>query len=171
MKSITRRLLTVVCCAAIYSLTLASDDPIDFGIGLLIGIVVAWLLHDFMSATSPERERPIAPPLWKRVINFPVFVIAVLRDVTAGTIDVARYSLGFRKADYQGIVALPIGERTKSGVAVSAWATTLSPGTALVDVDWDAGQILIHVIDASNPDAIREAHQRFYDRYQRNVFP
>jgi multisubunit Na+/H+ antiporter MnhE subunit len=107
----------------------------------------------------------------RRAIWFLPFAAAVFRDVVIGTIEVARYSLGLRHVNHQGIVALPIGKRTRLGVAVSAWATTLSPGTALVDVDWSAGQILLHVIDASDPEAIRAAHQRFYDRYQRHIFP
>jgi multicomponent Na+:H+ antiporter subunit E len=113
-----------------------------------------------------------APPsLLARVIWMPVFLLIVLRDVVIGTIDVARYSLGLRDPDYQGIVALPIGERTHMGVAVSAWATALAPGTALVEIDWQAGQLLIHVIDARDPEGIRAAHQHFYDRYQRRIFP
>ncbi len=168
MKSLTGSVLTVLGCAGIYLLTLASREPADLAIGILIGLGVAWLTRPFMQTTA----LPSAPPsLLTRLIGLPLFLLIVLRDVVTGTIEVARYSLGLRKPDYQGIVALPIGERSRMGVAVSAWATTLSPGTALVEVDWQAGQMLIHVIDARDPEAIRAAHQHFYDRYQRRVFP
>lgn len=171
MRSIVGWALTIASCAAIYALTLASAEPIDFATGLIIGSGITLLLHPFMRETATARVGGSSLPYAQRMIWFPPFAYAVLRDVFAGTIDVARYSLGLRDADYQGIVALPIGERTRTGVAVSAWATTLSPGTALVDVDWEAGEILIHVMDARDPEQIREAHQRFYDRYQRHVFP
>jgi multisubunit Na+/H+ antiporter MnhE subunit len=162
---------TIACCAAVYALTLASADPVDVGTGVLIGTAVTLLLRSFMRETAIAGVVANPPSAVRRTIWFLPFAFAVLRDVVAGTIAVARYSLGLRDADHQGIVALPIGERTRLGVAVSAWATTLSPGTALVDVDWQAGQILIHVLDAGDPDAVRAAHQRFYDRYQRHVFP
>jgi multisubunit Na+/H+ antiporter MnhE subunit len=171
MKSLTLWPLTVVCCAAVYALTLASADPIDFATGLVFGTAVTLLLRPFLHETAITGDLAAGPSLLRRAIWFSPFLLAVLRDVVTGTVEVARYSLGLRDADYQGIVTLPIGERTRLGVAVSAWATTLSPGTALVDVDWEAGQILLHVIDASDPDAVRAAHQRFYDRYQRHVFP
>jgi hypothetical protein len=31
--------------------------------------------------------------------------------------------------------------------------------------------MLLHVIDASDPDEVRRRHQVFYDRFQRKVFP
>jgi multisubunit Na+/H+ antiporter MnhE subunit len=31
--------------------------------------------------------------------------------------------------------------------------------------------MLVHVLDASDPDAVRRHHDRFYERYQRMVFP
>jgi multisubunit Na+/H+ antiporter MnhE subunit len=31
--------------------------------------------------------------------------------------------------------------------------------------------MLFHVIDASDPDAVRDHLDRFYQRYQRRVFP
>jgi multisubunit Na+/H+ antiporter MnhE subunit len=56
-------------------------------------------------------------------------------------------------------------------VAVSALVTTLSPGSFLVDVDWTEGTMLIHVIEASDPDRVRADLETFYQRYQRRVFP
>ncbi|CAN5375533.1 Na+/H+ antiporter subunit E [soil metagenome] len=171
MRTTAGWMLPIICCAAIYSLTLASADWIDFVTGLAIGAGVTWLLRSFMRETATVALGSTRPPIWRRAVWFPIFVYAVLRDVAVGTIEVAGYSLGMRDADYQGIVAVPIGERTRSGVAISAWATTISPGTALVDVDWEAGQMLIHVMDARDPEKVRTFHQRFYDRYQRQVFP
>ena len=47
----------------------------------------------------------------------------------------------------------------------------MAPGTFLVDVDWERGVFLIHILDASDPDAVRHHQEDFYQRYQRNVFP
>jgi multisubunit Na+/H+ antiporter MnhE subunit len=54
---------------------------------------------------------------------------------------------------------------------VTGLATTLSPGSFLVDVEWDKGLMLFHVLDATDPNAIRAGYQHFYERYQRHVFP
>ena len=79
--------------------------------------------------------------------------------------------LHVRPLNHPGIVAVPIAERSPLGVAVSGLATTLSPGAFLVDVDWEQRVMLIHVLDASDPDEVRADHQRFYRRWQRHVFP
>jgi multisubunit Na+/H+ antiporter MnhE subunit len=111
------------------------------------------------------------PHLPRRVVAFVPFTGAVLRDVVVGTWTVILVALHLRPLVQPGIVAVPIEGRTPTGVAVSALATTLSPGTFLVDVDWEQGMMLFHVLDARDPDAVRRMQQGLYARYQRHVFP
>lgn len=158
---------TVVGLALVYVLTLASDDPVDLAAGLVFGAALTALLAGRLAA-GPAGA---LPPVVGRVVGFPVFAGAVLADVLTGTFDVTLRVLGIRRLETPGIVRVPIGERSERGIAVSALATTLSPGTVFVDVDRDRGDMLLHVIDASDPAAVREKLQRFYDRYQRRVFP
>jgi len=84
---------------------------------------------------------------------------------------VALVVLGRRPLDCPGIVAIPIEERTPIGVAVAALAFTLSPGDVLIDVDEEEQVMLIHVLDASDPEAVRARHRNFYERWQRRAFP
>lgn len=156
-----------VALAAVYALTLASADPVDLATGVLLGAVLATVLRARLRL-EPEgaRVRPAS-----RVARFPLFAAAVLAEAAGGTWDVALRVLGLRDVDRPGVVRVPIGDRSERGVAVSALAATLSPGSVLIDVDWARGDMLMHVIDASDPDAVRDRMQRFYDRYQRRVFP
>lgn len=163
----TRRLPIVAGLALVYALTLASADPVDVATGAVIGAGLTGLLATRLRL-GPSGERP---PLRERVLWFPVFAGAVLVDVLHGTWEVALRVLHLRRLERPGIVRVPIGARSERGVAVSALATTLSPGTALIDVDHERRDLLLHVIDASDPEAVRERLQRFYDRYQRRVFP
>lgn len=153
-------------CGLVYCLTLGSADPIDFGTGALIGGLLVWLLRARLRApTGPK------PPLYRRVAWFPVFVGAVVVDATIGTWDVALRVLHLRPIDDQGFVWVPIGDRTERGLAVSTLVLTLSPGAMLIDVDRDRGEMLFHVIDASDPEDVRRRQRNFYDRYQSRVFP
>jgi multisubunit Na+/H+ antiporter MnhE subunit len=68
-------------------------------------------------------------------------------------------------------VLVPIGERSELGVAVTGLLVGLSPGSLLLDVDEGRRAMLFHVIDASDPDAVRAQIDGFYQRYQRRVFP
>ena len=54
---------------------------------------------------------------------------------------------------------------------VTGITTSLAPGSIVLDVDWDRNMMLVHVIDASDPDQVRADMQDLYDRYQRKVFP
>ena len=163
----TRLAVGAAALGVLYVLTLASTDPIDLAAGVLIGGVVLALL-----ATRTHRP-PASSPLGlaRRAVWFVPFAGAVVAGVLQGTWDVALRVLRVRPLDAPGIVRVPIGERSERGVAISSLATTLSPGSVLIDVDRERGDLLVHVIDASDPDGVRDAMPRFYDRYQRRVFP
>lgn len=153
--------------ALIYAMVLSSFALADLITGFCLGVAVLVGFRRFVWSDLPERPRTVL----RRAIGFGPFALAVMWEVIAGTWTVASTVLGMRPLVMPGIVSVPIGERSPLGVAVSGLATTLSPGSLLVDVDWEAGVMLIHVIDASNPDAVRASLHRFYDRYQRHVFP
>lgn len=162
-----RTLSTAVLLGLIYVLTLPSDDWVDIVTGIALGLLIVVLLAGRLDGPAGG----VRPPIVARVVRFPVFAVAVFADVLAGTWDVTLRVVGVRRVEAPGIVRVPIGERTDRGIAVSALATTLSPGTVFVDVDWERRDMLLHVIDASDPDDVRAKLQRFYERYQRSVFP
>ena len=151
----------------VYCLTLASTDPVALAIGtaLGMGLVVA------LGRRLEPAPFGAPPPFARRVLWFPVFLAAVAGDVVVSTWDVALRILHLRPVRHAGIVRVPIGERTDRGVAVSGMVISLSPGAVLVDVDWERRDLIVHVIDASDPDGVRARLQRFYDRYQRRVLP
>ena len=160
-------LVTAAALGGLYALTLASDDPVDLAMGMLLGLVLTLLLRRRMRpAPAQHAASTIGRVLWA-----PVFAGAVLADVLRGAWDVSLRVLNLRRVEHPGLVRVPIGRRSERGIAVSALATTLSPGSVLIDIDRARGDLLLHVIDASDPDAVRERLQRFYDRYQRRVFP
>lgn len=163
----TRTLRVALGLGLLYALTLTSADPLDLATGTLLGLALAAALGARLRI-GPEGH---GPPLAERVFWSVPLAVAVLLDVLQGTREVAVRVLRPRRLRRPGIVRVPVGERSDRGVAVSALATTLSPGSLLVDVDWERRDLLIHVIDASDPDAVRARLQRFYDRYQRRVFP
>jgi multisubunit Na+/H+ antiporter MnhE subunit len=70
-----------------------------------------------------------------------------------------------------GFVTIPDGRRTASGVMVSGLLDTLSPGSVLIEDDPLAGTWTIHSIDASDPQKTVSELERFYEHYQRPVWP
>lgn len=157
---------TLVLLTLAYLLVLGSFKPLD----ILMGIIISGALI-FGTRRFSFREKPSSSNLFSRFLHFWPFVVAEAWSIILGTWDVALVTLHLRPLVSPGIVAVPIGERTPTGVAVSAQCTTLSPGTFLVDVDWERGVMLIHAIDATDPDEVRREHQEFYDKWQKKVFP
>ena len=153
--------------AAIYALVISSFDPMDLLMGFGFGLAILLGFHRFVFVDPP------LPPgtLLRRTIAFFPFALAVTYEIIVGTWAVALVVLGLRPLRSPGIVEVPIGSRTPLGVAVTGLAITLSPGSILVDVDWEEAAMLVHVIDASDPDAVIAHIQRTYDRYQRKAFP
>lgn len=162
-----RAAIFLVLAALVYPLALASFHPWNLAIGAL---VAAAALAAFRRHLVPEGLPPL-PSLGRRLLWFAPFLAAAAWEVALGTWQVALVVLGVRPLRRPGIVAVPIGERTPSGVVTFALVSTLSPGEVVVDVDAEREEILVHVIDASDPDAVRERHDRLYRRFQRHVFP
>jgi multicomponent Na+:H+ antiporter subunit E len=171
VNSLLRILLEITGLTAVFLLMLASDSWADALVGVVISFVVLFTFRGFLIETQDHEYHDRAPSLITRIMYFPLFLIMVLKDVTVGTWQVLGYSLGWRKLDRSGIITVPIGDCTPTGVSILAIVTTLAPGSALVDIDWAEGQMLVHVIDASDPEAVRHAHRHFYERYQKKVFP
>ena len=170
MSGLLRGLLAVATLTALYLATLASAHPLDIAAGVVIAVVALTISRPLLAATATS-PAPTQPSGWRRLLAAPGFALAVCREIVAGTLAVMGYSLGLRRIERPGIVGIPIGERSATGVAVSALVTTLSPGTTLVEVDEARGVMWLHVLDARDPEGVRAAHQRFYERHQRKLFP
>ena len=162
----TRILLYLLLLTFTYALVLASFKPWDLVIGVAVSGVLLFLFRRFIF-----EEQRVGGGIPRKFLAFWPFAAVTAGRVVAGTWEVALVTLHLRELKTPGIVAVPIGERTPLGVAVSALSTTLSPGSVLVCVDRERDVMLIHIIDASDPDAFREGEQTFYRRYQSKVFP
>jgi multicomponent Na+:H+ antiporter subunit E len=167
----SRYMVSVSMLVLVFALTLASFDPWDLVIGLVISVAVLRLFRPLLQSRRLTRGGRPAPSPWRRVAGFVPFVIVVLWEVLIGTWQVALIVLHVKPLGKPGIISVPIGDRTPIGVAVFGLATTLAPGTLLLDIDWRNRVMLIHAIDASDPDGFRAAQALFYDRWQRHVFP
>lgn len=170
MSNVGRMVAAGAALAGIYVMTLASVQLWDFAIGAILAAAVLAAFRPFLFG-EPHVAMPGQPPVIRRVLMFFPFALVVIRDIIRGTWQVTLITLHLRPLVHPGIVAVPIGERTPLGVTVSSLVETLAPGSFLVEIDWQERVMLIHVIDASDPDAVRAYMQHLYERWQRHVFP
>jgi multisubunit Na+/H+ antiporter MnhE subunit len=163
----SRFLIGLAVLVLVYLLVLASAAPWDVAFGVLLGTGLLVATRTFILG---ERPAPI-PNLPRRLLALVPFAVATLADILRGTWQVALVVLHLRPLRHPGIVVVPFGERTPRGVAVTTLVSTLSPGSFLVDIDETERVMLFHVLEASDPDAVRAEFQEFYRRYQRHVIP
>jgi multicomponent Na+:H+ antiporter subunit E len=163
----TRYVAAVALLTLVYALALASFGPLDLLFGAGLSATLLYFSRGFVFGEGPGR----GPSVLGRAVAFVPFAFAVFREILRGTWEVSLVTLHLRPLVEPGIVAVPIGGRTPSGV--SAWAVVvgLPPGSFFVDVDRERGVALIHVLDASDPEAFRREQEDFYRRYQSKAFP
>lgn len=152
---------------AVWALVLDSWDPADLLVG---GVLAAAVLTVLRLSAGPRTGGP-APSFGTQALAFLPMVGAAARDITVGTWRVALIVMGVRRLTKPGIVAVPFGDRTPRGVAVSSFFITLAPGETLVGIDEERREMFVHVVDGRDPDAIRAQFEHFYQRHQRKVWP
>jgi multisubunit Na+/H+ antiporter MnhE subunit len=144
--------------ASIYCLTIASFAWEDIAFGLAIATaLVAIYRRTLLPPNLPEAGRVI-----HMTVYMPVLIWMLLVDILKGTWQVATYVIGFEKLDHPGIVKIPLGEHGRTGVGMVSLFLTISPGSFLVDIDWEERWMLVHYIDASNPARLRRHVERYY---------
>lgn len=162
-----RIVLGTALLTLVYCLALASANPWDIGLGAVFGFIILVTFRGFLflePATAPGN-------VLSRAVHFPALVAATIVDIVRGTIDVARVVLSPTIVSRGGLVEIPDGGRTTSGVIVSGLINTISPGSVLIDIDPDSRDWTIHTIDALHPEEFIARQQDFYERFQRPVWP
>lgn len=162
-----RTLLGTVLLAATYCLALASADPWDVGMGLVLGFLV---LRGFRTFIFQEPS-PAPSTLLKSLVNLPRLILAVFVEIVHGTVNVARAVLSPQLPENHGFVSIPVGSRSEEGVDFSGFLNTLSPGSVYIGIDTDANSWVIHALDADQGQNVAAEAQAFYEQYQRPVLP
>jgi multisubunit Na+/H+ antiporter MnhE subunit len=161
----TGLLLRVAALTAIYLLVLTSVAPGD----VLVGIVLSALL-----VAAGRRIRPLGPapgvPLARRLAGVPGLVAGTAVDLVGSTWRTAAWCLRPGRTP-AGLVTIPIPPCPPSSAAAWGIRVGLTPDTVVVELDDERGRMLLHVIDARDPDAVRADQLDSYERRQRRVFP
>src|SRR5690606_7970060 len=88
-------------------------------------------------------------------------VATTAADMARGSWRVVRFCLG--GPAQPGFVEIPRGERSDGAVALWGVLTGEAPDEYPVEVDDERDVLIVHILDASDPDAIRARHARNYE--------
>jgi multisubunit Na+/H+ antiporter MnhE subunit len=157
----TRVIAQALALMGVYMLVMTSAKPGDAAAGLVLGLGLAVALRPRL----PGR-RAATPRLTGLVAFCQVLAITAV-DMARGSWRTAWFCL--RGGGRPGFVELPRGGRTRHAVALWGVLTGEAPDEVPVDIDEERDVLIVHLVDASDPDAVRERHRRAYERAQRKV--
>lgn len=142
----------------IYLLVLTSLRPGDLLVGAALSLAIAYALR------VPE-SGDARPPLLSRAPAALAVAAVTIAEVVRGSWRVGRFCLG-RPAS-PGLVEIPREGRSPAAVALWGVLTGEAPDEVVVDVDEERGTLLVHLLEAGDPDGVRERHSRERPRQRR----
>ena len=129
--------------------------------GLILGIVIPLITAPYW----PDRPRLKNPAM---IVEF---ILVVLWDIVVANIVVAKTILFTRNtAMHPAWISIPLDLRTPEAITVLAGTITMTPGTVSSDVAADGRSLLVHCLDAPDPDAVRDEIKQRYERRLKEIF-
>ncbi len=129
--------------------------------GFFLGIVIP-------SITQPYW--PTRPPL-RAPLKVAEYILIVLWDIVVANVIVARIILFKSNAERQpNWVTIPLELRRPEAITVLAGTITMTPGTLTADLSAEGHSLLIHCLDAPDPEAVRDEIKERYERRLMEIF-
>lgn len=135
--------------------------PVHWLWGLALGLVLPWLVHDFIDVpTSPVRGMAVMVRL----------ALRVLWDIVVANATVARLVLDPRRQPNPQWVEVHYTLEDPRGVVLLATIITMTPGTVSCAIDEKRRVIVVHALDAPQPQAVAAEILERYERPLKEIF-
>ncbi|NVO22196.1 Na+/H+ antiporter subunit E [Donghicola sp. C2-DW-16] len=135
--------------------------PGVFILGLILGIIIPAVTAPYW----PDR------PVLKHPVKIAAYVMIVIYDIIKSNIDVALIVLFKSNKDRSPAwITVPLDLKTPEAITVLAGTITMTPGTLTADVSAQGHALLIHCLDAPDPDAVRDDIKARYEARLKEIF-
>lgn len=151
-------ILIVAGLTGIYAMAIGSFAWEDVVLGITLSSALLWL---FRSTTLRNHYQSNRATL-KTLLETPRYIWTVVWDILVGTWQVTSYVVGLKKLTHPGIIKIHFDEESQIRLGIGLLALTMSPGSFVVEVNFDERFVLVHFIDISDPDRLREEIHRKY---------
>lgn len=149
-------LLLVVWCLLANSLTLGT---------VVFGLILGLVIPIATAAYWPDRPGMSKPHLLAGYAG------VVLWDILVANVTVAMIVLFKPNRDMRPAwIAIPLDLRSPEAITVLAGTITLTPGTLTADLSGDGLSLLVHALDAPDPDKVRDDIKSRYERRLKEIF-
>ncbi len=132
---------------------------------LLLGTILALIIPVITSPYWPNRPKLRSAP---RIVEY---ILVVLWDICVANVQVAYVILFKTNASTKPAwISIPLELRTPEAITVLAGTITMTPGTVSSDVAADGRSLLVHCLDAPDPDAVRDEIKARYEARLKEIF-
>ena len=132
---------------------------------LLLGTILALIIPVITSPYWPNRPKLRSAP---RIVEY---ILVVLWDICVANVQVAYVILFKTNASTKPAwISIPLELRTPEAITVLAGTITMTPGTVSSDVAADGRSLLVHCLDAADPDAVRDEIKARYEARLKEIF-
>ena len=137
-----------------------------FSLGqILLGLILAMGIP---LLTEPLQTQQMAV---KRPLKLIKYIMVLMWDIVVANIQVAWIVLTKRNADMRpNWVVIPLDLRSPEAITILAGTITLTPGTVSADLSDEGKSLLVHALDADDPDAVRDDIKQRYERRIKEIF-
>ncbi|WPZ23069.1 Na+/H+ antiporter subunit E [Sulfitobacter faviae] len=129
--------------------------------GLILGVVIPILTARWWT----DRAQGI------RSLRTLAYVLLVIWDIVIANIQVAWIILTKSNASMSPAwVVVPLDLKEPEAITILMGTITLTPGTVSADLSDNGRYLLVHALDASDPDAVRDEIKDRYERRLKEIF-
>ncbi|SLN26865.1 Na+/H+ antiporter subunit E [Pseudooctadecabacter jejudonensis] len=129
--------------------------------GVILGVIIPRLTANWW----PDR------PQGFRIVKMIGYVLIVLWDIIIANIEVAWIILTRRNKNLRSVwITIPLDLRSPEAITILAGTITLTPGTVSADMSNTGHHLLVHALDAKDPDAVRDDIKSRYEARLKEIF-
>ncbi len=138
----------------------------DFSAGMTVfGLILGIIIPQITAAWWPDRPQKI------RAGKMFAYMLLVMWDIVVANVQVAWIILTKSTAKMQPAwVVIPLDLRQPEAISILAGTITLTPGTVSADLSDNGHSLLVHALDAPDPDAVRDDIKHRYERRLKEIF-
>lgn len=134
--------------------------------GVVLGAALAVAIPLATASYWPGHPGGVAPGKLAR------YLLLVLWDIVTANVVVARIVLTRPNRTLRpAFLTVPLALRSPESITLLAGTITMTPGTVSCELSADGRALLVHVLDAPDPDAVRDDIKARYESRLLEVFP
>jgi len=132
---------------------------------VLFGFILGLIIPIMTAAWWPDRPKGF------KVGKMISYTLIVLWDILVANVEVAWIVLTKPNAKLKSCwVVIPLELTQPEAITILAGTITLTPGTVSADLSDEGHSLLVHALDADDPDAVRDEIKHRYERRLKEIF-